>query len=312
MNIAMMKQLLLAFTLINILAACGSDPKSPDAQSTQPAVQEQKLEAKLLKNYFLLNSVEVKERQCWLMSGQAEFEKMFGLAKTMRNEIITPNFDSSFVGAIAVPPARRMTDFRITKIERVGDVANVHFEIIEGDDELTWTSQPVQVFTFPKDPGIKTVNFIQTGVQISSFPAPTAGSVAAEQGIPFEEMPNYFIKKTASAGKTPNCLVLADEDSFKANLFLLKDAKANALHFSKDLYLVVVLPETQKATEVKFVSMNLEGDNLKATVAVRQGSDLSYSMQPNVVASVPKEGVKTVTFYNGSQKLATVPVTVSE
>ncbi len=301
-----MKQIILALGLTCFLSACGSDPKSPEPQSAQPAGQEQKLEPKLLKNYFLLNSVQVKERQCWLMSGQAEFENMFGLAKTMKNEIVIPNFDSSFVGAIAVPPSKRLTDFRITKIERSGDAANVHFEIIEGDDELTWTSQPVQVFTFPKDQGIKTVNFIQTGVQISSFPTPASGVMSQATG--FTDLPNYYIKKTATEGNLPAYLVIADTVSYNENLFVPRGLNLSIPDLSQYLLLLVIYPLTQKATEVKIASTTLEGDNLKAVLSIRQGSDLSFSMWPNTVVGVPREGVKTVTFYNGNQKLATVPV----
>ncbi|HNL39007.1 MAG TPA: hypothetical protein PKH43_07735 [Saprospiraceae bacterium] len=289
-----------------LLAACNGSSNSSSAGQLASNTG-QKPEIRILKNYFLLNSVEIKERQCWLIDNPASFEQTFGMGKTLNNDIINPNFDSSIVAAIAVPPANRLTDIRVSELKITGDTAYVHFVIVEGADELTWTSQPLLLFSFPRMAGLKTVTFVQNKVPVSSYPVP-APAGASNPGNGSTIMPNYFFKENVVKSGNIYCTVIGSQAEFDAALIAPNSTTFVSPDFSKEIVVAIALPQTQKATELRFESAAIENGDMKVLFTQKEGAEQSVSVKPTGIVDVQRGDAKQVTFYLDGKIIKTVPV----
>ena len=297
------------FIFIGILALLAACNGTPGASSGQQSAAK-KIDIQILKNYFLLNSVTIKERQCWLIDNPASFAQTFGMGKTLDNDIINPNFDSSIVAAIAVPPANHLTDIRVTDLKMSGDTAYVHFIVVEGKDELTWTSQPLLLFSFPRSGELKTVTFVQNKVPISSFPAPAPAGLT-NPGNGGTIMPNYFFKENVVKNGNIYCSVIASQKDFDAALIAPNSTTFISPDFNKEVVVAIALPQTQKATEIRFESASIENGDMNVFFVQKEGSEQSVSVKPTGIVDVPRGEAQQVTFFLDGKKIQTVPIPTS-
>jgi hypothetical protein len=103
-----------------------------------------------------------------VVSKQKEFEKYFGMAKTMNNTIIAPDFTKEVVLMIAMPETRKETVLAFDHANRVGADVNVFFHE-KKTYPLTYTIVPVALAAIPKYDGVTTINFYQDGRMIKSI-----------------------------------------------------------------------------------------------------------------------------------------------
>ncbi len=158
-----------------ICFACSSkaSKNQPQADSTatvEIAPQVLPVSTQLLAGYFLKNTYKVNDDvDCILFPDQASFDKVLGIAKTMTNKVDKPNFEKNIVAAIALKPTKKNTEISISKAEKVNEAINIYLEQTIGED-LTYTMTPLKVFSFPKESGVSTVNFMMGAKVIKSFP----------------------------------------------------------------------------------------------------------------------------------------------
>ncbi len=161
---------------ISMMVACSSktskktDPQPDSTATVEVAPQVFPVTVQTLNGYFLKNTYKLAEdTSCVLFADQASFDTAFGVAKTMNNKVDKPEFDKDVVAAVAMKATKTKTEIAISKAEKVGEMINVYVEVTTGD-ALTYTMQPLVVFSFPKEAGINSVNFMMGGEVVKSFP----------------------------------------------------------------------------------------------------------------------------------------------
>ncbi len=172
-----MKVVKLTFCLlcISMMVACSSKASKtetqPDSTATvEVAPQVLPVTVQTLNGYFLKNTYKLAEdTACILFADQSSFDKAFGMAKTMTNKVDKPDFDKNVVAAVALKATNTKTEIAISKAEKVDEMIHVYVEVTKGEP-LTYTMQPLVLFSFPKEAGVSSVNFMMDGKVIKSFP----------------------------------------------------------------------------------------------------------------------------------------------
>ena len=85
----------------------------------QPEVIIKRVEFKELQNYFLKTQDVVNKKDLtyiWI-EDQAQFDELFGVAKTMNNHIVNPDFENNYIVALAAPESRMETYLAIKRTE---------------------------------------------------------------------------------------------------------------------------------------------------------------------------------------------------
>lgn len=304
----MNKYLLFVAASFLLAFGCQSGASKQDQKGDNASTGTTDLPVSVLKSYFLLNTVEIKERQCWLLPNAKAFTDHFGLGKTIENEIGIPHFDTDFIAAIAVPPTTRMTDIRVSKIVREGDAANVHFEIVEGKDQLTWTAQPVLLFSFPRKEQVKTINFIQNNVQISSFPAPAPDGEQLNKTNGGSVLTNYFFTENVLTDNAPYCTIIGNQPEFSKRLMAHKTTSFISPDFNKEVIIGMALQQTQQATELHFESASEENGEINVRFQLRKGGSQTYAIKPTAIVDVRRGNAQSVSFFLDGKKIKTLPI----
>ncbi len=113
-----------------------------------------------LINYFMENSVHLGNGvNCFAITKQADFRKMFGVAKTMDNKIVEPDFDKENVIVIAEPTSNHDMVITFTDAMRAGDFIEVYCKIEKKKYPLSYEVEHVCAGIIPKYPGVKKMRF---------------------------------------------------------------------------------------------------------------------------------------------------------
>ncbi len=131
--------------------------------------QPEPVDFDLLSNYFIKNTVKFSSGlNCFVITNLAQFNKIFGTAKTSGNSVVTPHFGNNRVIAIAMPPSARETTVIIQKVEVAGNTTNVHC-IVNYGGNLSYKMTPFVVGTIQRDSFTKTIAFYRDGRIVKAF-----------------------------------------------------------------------------------------------------------------------------------------------
>lgn len=148
---------------------CFSCSDNPSKESPSTAGIKD-LPVSLLSGYFLNNTVERSDAMAfYVIDDQAEFEKYFGVAKTMTNEITQVDFKTERVGALIHPDANNEVKISVNKLQREGEKAMVDFSVSTGAPQ-SFTISPVVLFKLPGDADLKSVDLLQDGHKVMNVP----------------------------------------------------------------------------------------------------------------------------------------------
>ncbi len=151
-----------------LLASCGNRAtKSPASNAeTVTVAAEKALAATEMPGYFLKNSYRFAADTAayFVFENQDAFDAVVNIARTMGNAPLTPDFDKTAVGAIALKPTNRPVRISVGPVEQTSKtVATVYFTVTTGSETLSYTQTPFRLFNFPKSDKLKTVRFVSGG-----------------------------------------------------------------------------------------------------------------------------------------------------
>lgn len=113
-----------------------------------------------LLNYFMENTVQLHSgMNCYVITKQADFRKMFGIAKTMDNKIVEPDFEKENVIVIAMPATKHDMIITYTDAIRAGDFIEVYCKIQKKKYPLSYEVEHICTGIIPKYPEIKKYKF---------------------------------------------------------------------------------------------------------------------------------------------------------
>ncbi len=142
--------------IAGVLFACESPKKKELKEVKVPKIEKTEKTTlgatrfEELNGYFVENDVGFdRDVEFVAVSSLDEFNKYFGTAKTMNNEVTPPDFDKFNVAAIMVKPSKKPGKIKLTKYISEGAKTIVGFEILPGI-ELNFTSGGLLLFEIPK------------------------------------------------------------------------------------------------------------------------------------------------------------------
>ena len=108
--------------------------------------------------------------------------------------------------------------------------------------------------------------------------------------VAFEVAKNYFFKNDQQIPASPK---ITTEEEFN-KLFGMatvmgKDGKPTSIDFTKQFVLAIVLPVTDKATEINPVKVEVKSGALFYTYEVKTGEKQTYSIQPVSIIILDKQ-----------------------
>jgi len=111
-----------------------------------------------LNGYFVKNTVNFdKDYKYIAVSNQEDFDKYFGIAKTMNNKVTPLDFNKFNVAAILNIPSNKSEKIKLVQYTSKNGAMTVKYEL-EGGSDQTYTSGDMLVFKIPK--GITKIDFI--------------------------------------------------------------------------------------------------------------------------------------------------------
>ncbi len=173
------------------------------------------VQIKLLNGYFFKNTHNVDANPTFfIFKGEEVFNDYLGMARTMNNQIDKPDFDNNTVLAIVCEPAQVKTEISVIKAEKADENnINIYYEVKTGES-LSYSMQPLLVFSFAKEENLKTVNFISDGKTVKTF---TLNRRAAGAPTSLEELKDKY------TGTFAGTLPCADCSGIETKLTLKKD-----------------------------------------------------------------------------------------
>ncbi|MFV0506166.1 MAG: hypothetical protein ACK5L5_05575 [Bacteroidales bacterium] len=142
------------------LCSCGGNSKSSakieqgvQAEENAPA----NIEYTVLENYFPKNDIG-DETVMMVLADKADFDKYLGVAKTMTNDIVTPDFSNNVVAIVALPATNKATKLSVVSVNAQGSSAVVNMSQ-EFGEELSFTMRPSLVIAFPAKEELESVEF---------------------------------------------------------------------------------------------------------------------------------------------------------
>jgi hypothetical protein len=113
-----------------------------------------------LINYFMENTVHLNNgMNCFVITKQSDFRKMFGIAKTMDNKIVEPDFAKEDVIVIAMPATNHDMVLTYTDAIRAGDFIEVYCKVQHKKYPLSYEVEHVCAGIIPKYADVKKVRF---------------------------------------------------------------------------------------------------------------------------------------------------------
>ncbi|MCF0196982.1 MAG: hypothetical protein HUK03_07120 [Bacteroidaceae bacterium] len=129
-------------------------------------------------------------------------------------------------------------------------------------------------------------------VSQESAPAIGTDSAALTSGVAYTPAEGYFFK---TGQPTPaEALVMRSKEELEAHFgyATTMNRRPTALDFSRQVAIAIVLPETNRSTEITVQSITLRGKDLEVAYAVQTGTPLSYTIQPLTMIAVSKTSLQ--------------------
>ncbi len=151
-----MKKSLILLTLAALAFSCGNTTqKKSEVNATAQtnavtAATRTELQFSLLENYFLKNTVKLADEVNLVLSkDSASFYNKFGMARTMGNAIVQPDFAKNTVVAIACQSSDVATAIAVERVISTPSGVDVYVKITRGE-KRTFTATPVALVLLPK------------------------------------------------------------------------------------------------------------------------------------------------------------------
>lgn len=123
-----------------------------------------------LGNYFVKNTVALPDEYNYKVSvNQADFDQTFGVASTMNNTIIKPDFSGQIAVAVIGKPSSQQQEISFDKATLGGKDLYVYYKTKKGNTQ-SYTSTPLALATVPKAIDVKRVNFYQDSTLVKTVP----------------------------------------------------------------------------------------------------------------------------------------------
>ena len=117
-----------------------------------------------------------------------------------------------------------------------------------------------------------------------------AEKIESPQEVTFVEARNYFFKNNQHF---PGNVKITSEKEFRKFFGMVttmgQNGKSTTIDFSKQMVLAIVLPQTEQATEITPIKVELKNDTLYYTYDVKTGEMQSYTIQPMAIIIVDKK-----------------------
>jgi len=142
--------------LAGVLFACDT-PKKKQIKEVKESAMEKKEQVKMgvtrfeeLKGYFVKNNIEFdKAYKFVVVSNRENFDRYFGVGKTMNNKITLLDFDKFNVAGILVKPSDKASKIQMKNYTAKGAIQIVNFTIDKGEEQ-SFTSGALMLFKIPK------------------------------------------------------------------------------------------------------------------------------------------------------------------
>jgi hypothetical protein len=116
---------------------------------------------KPLTGYFLADRTALgKGMNYFVITKENQFNKTFGMAKTMSNRIDRPDFKKGMVITLALPETKRETTIEYISAVKAGNFIEVYYKV-KRSYPITYTIQPLALALVPKYPGVNTIKFYE-------------------------------------------------------------------------------------------------------------------------------------------------------
>ena len=145
-------------TLIGLLGVIILLGGSIYAYNNKPQTQNIKFEE--LKAYFLKNDIPLQEDSInyFIVENQEDISAIFGIAKTMVNQVETINFNNELVVALAHPTANFEAKLNINYIKFINNNIYIDYTFTKGQ-ERDYHSTPISIIKFTKPQNIYDLYF---------------------------------------------------------------------------------------------------------------------------------------------------------
>ncbi|MDR3124409.1 MAG: copper resistance protein NlpE [Endomicrobium sp.] len=177
----MKKVAILLMFLVCIITSCVSVRKQESmpkkvVQEVESNVinleQGENLSFSVLNGYFLKSNVKLShEINFFTIGSLTKFKKIAGIAKTMANSVVMPDFGNEVVLIIAMKPSK---DFKVISIKRVCMLSNnmyIDYEVSQKDaKDLGYFVPNVYIFKIQKPEVIINTCFIDSNKKVTVLP----------------------------------------------------------------------------------------------------------------------------------------------
>ncbi|RAJ85629.1 hypothetical protein CLV59_102334 [Chitinophaga dinghuensis] len=152
-----MLKYIVAVSCLIMIAACQNNPQrhTEDIDSNLATIPESisQLDVTPLSGYFVKNNIEVKDSLTfWIIDNQQTFDSLFGIAKTMNNNIVAPDLGTNLVVAVTMPATPYNTQISLVSATLNTDTNNAefHFSAAGSPEQSSSTIVPLWLGSFPK------------------------------------------------------------------------------------------------------------------------------------------------------------------
>ncbi|MGO3182520.1 MAG: hypothetical protein ACTIJ9_06770 [Aequorivita sp.] len=137
-----MKSTLVIFFLL-ILVSCNDAKKEGENTNSEASVE-------LMEGYFPKNDMEFNQPVRVIITDKKEdFDRYFGVAKTMTNTVSEIDFDKNKVVAIVTEPSDRKQIIKISETKLKNNKLGINYKLEIGDSQ-SFSSQALKMFKVPK------------------------------------------------------------------------------------------------------------------------------------------------------------------
>ncbi|MFV0483216.1 MAG: hypothetical protein ACK5MG_03865 [Bacteroidales bacterium] len=139
-----------------VLCSCGGNSKGKQQVEVSSNTTID-VEYKVLENYFPRNDI-YEGTVMTVVASKEDFDKYLGMAKTMTNNIVTPDFSKDVVLIVCLPATNKLTKLSVVDVKKTNGAVVVNVSQEVEDEERSYTMRPSQVLMFPAE-DLKSVEF---------------------------------------------------------------------------------------------------------------------------------------------------------
>lgn len=137
-----MKNILGIFVLL-LLVSCNDAKKENEIVDSEPAIE-------LMEGYFPKNDIEIDQSvRVIIAKNKEDFDRYFGVAKTMTNRISDIDFDKNKVVALIAKPSENKQTITISETKLKNNKLAINYKLEVGDVQ-SFSSTEMKMFKIPQ------------------------------------------------------------------------------------------------------------------------------------------------------------------